>query len=1412
MINERFGMNSLIFREITPHSESVDRWNDVTINAGASQSTLQDIKLPECAGCFTYNNSGDFSSTYSNRFIYWRTNHDIIELVEISLDITLRNNHLRLRFQNTPILRGVSIHEYNDQVVILVPTVSAIHKLVFPYPKIIEQDTFHISRNDLILPSVFYDTSLSTLRNRSCFFVLNHVSLGIPLPHTSCSWLDTEGNANFILANSAGSVLMVVMSDKNGVEINTTELMKTGSIFRLLNGLVPTSIRNTRTEVALSIVCRKDRNDTLVFSLFSDLQIRIWSHKKQECILIDSVLNYDYEKKLAGGNFTAHQCHLRKSTERNGEFYLGVYVPMPHQKLFFIFKPIIGIEQCKLKFSCVLHQDLHDLVDFCIGKNRIWSLWLSCENQPVVLTTWLECSKKTEQQLCWMPVNLELQVSRTVDYGSSNPQDAYLKEIFKVGRFLPSTITKAISIYNTTRNSSFSSNISLKVEDLRNWVIEAVETEILMKTGDTESIESDYADISAECWDRFFSYCIQYHEVGMKPLGISLDPNTGSVIVIKKNFYSLLCPCDALEAIMSPSFRSSLSFISLLDGKETKLYHSLKAVLACVDLVRENINDKFLMRFEDKLHNSYSPIKYASEIRKTLELEAGSHFFRSLQSAIPSNSDVVSCLDFLLAKLDLSAEAREEIEETCVVYSTIANSSSGIGALCAGLAHFARERFEFCRDLLLFELVLYEADALECEQLDHLLTQSTIIPKTVTLLRSYYMILWCTQCECVPVSPAIQDAAFKQFCLLELPEFTDKDLTCIKRRQTISHLFFQEDGGIKARKILEMKQTSKVSADWESLFPTLVSAAATLLWPLEEHVILPEFLFARCQYYPLQEYDRLLQGWFSGNKQFINFLVASSYLILGESQRALKLFQEVSKEIEKESLLCHKILKGRYSTGASITSSFCMRVIQMFEQFSISSCVVKMAMTAINEIESSDPHIPIFYSVLFKHHLNLGHSEEAFATLIKNPDSSRQKDCLRQLIVKLCEMKQFQKIIELSYLAFEDEIINILESRARCSDLCHNTSFYGILYALHIHHKKFRKAAAVMYELAMRFGREVVSLKGLKKQVSCYLAAINCLHLADPQYAWIVKPALNTPENSSNFEVNSKNLAKRDSNGIEITQSNRPVKIEVLGLQDIMQEYNLVQARLLHAQRYCNSSNLIVTPLSSEETVALLLNAGLFDTAIHLSKAFSLSLIPVFEALAYKCLSSTSHSETHLSITSNGGKYFKQLDPAIDYVNQDINQFQIWHLLEKYLAEHEEAGKSELHRCITEKLLIHGATLPAWLKLSYQKRNFTELASLYISYGLLNESLTLIHKYVKAVLGVRKEDFNLKFSLHINSPPVWLPHTYIDILLDTVNNFQDDDNLQDLYNEFLDTLKEYNKTVESITSSKLSDYPVSSES
>lgn len=55
-------------------------------------------------------------------------------------------------------------------------------------------------------------------------------------------------------------------------------------------------------------------------------------------------------------------------------------------------------------------------------------------------------------------------------------------------------------------------------------------------------------------------------------------------------------------------------------------------------------------------------------------------------------------------------------------------------------------------------------------------------------------------------------------------------------------------------------------------------------------------------------------------------------------------------------------------------------------------------------------------------------------------------------------------------------------------------------------HPLLSSAGTVMFEYGMRLGREVRTLKGLQKQSNCFLAALNCLRLIRPEYAWIAQP------------------------------------------------------------------------------------------------------------------------------------------------------------------------------------------------------------------------------------------------------------------------------------------------------------------
>lgn len=93
---------------------------------------MQDIKVPERASGYAYKDNYKYYTR--NRFIYWRISHDVLELVEHSLDVNLVNCKVRYKFTDTPILDGISIHETVNSVIILVATVSSIHKLTFPHP------------------------------------------------------------------------------------------------------------------------------------------------------------------------------------------------------------------------------------------------------------------------------------------------------------------------------------------------------------------------------------------------------------------------------------------------------------------------------------------------------------------------------------------------------------------------------------------------------------------------------------------------------------------------------------------------------------------------------------------------------------------------------------------------------------------------------------------------------------------------------------------------------------------------------------------------------------------------------------------------------------------------------------------------------------------------------------------------------------------------------------------------------------------------------------------------------------------------------------------------------------------------------------------------------------------------------
>ncbi|XP_032138374.1 nuclear pore complex protein Nup160 [Sapajus apella] len=540
-------------------------------------------------------------------------------------------------------------------------------------------------------------------------------------------------------------------------------------------------------------------------------------------------------------------------------------------------------------------------------------------------------------------------------------------------------------------------------------------------------------------------------------------------------------------------------------------------------------------------------------------------------------------------------------------------------------------------------------------------------------------------------------------------------------------------------------------------------------------------------FYAFKEYIQLLQPWCQVNVGSCRFMLGRCYLVTGEGQKALECFCQAASEVGKEEFLDRLIRSEDGEIVSTPRLQYYDKVLRLLDVVGLPELVIQLATSAITEAGDDWKSQATLRTCIFKHHLDLGHNSQAYEALTQISDSSRQLDCLRQLVVVLCERSQLQDLVEFPYVNLHNEVVGIIESRARAVDLMtHN--YYELLYAFHIYRHNYRKAGTVMFEYGMRLGREVRTLWGLEKQGNCYLAALNCLRLIRPEYAWIVQPA------SGAVYDRPGTSPKRNHDG-ECTAAPTNRQIEILELEDLEKECSLARIRLTLAQ-HDPSAVAVAGSASAEEMVTLLVQAGLFDTAISLCQTFKLPLTPVFEGLAFKCIKlqfggEAAQGEAWAWLAAN------QLSSVITTKESSATD-EAWRLLSTYL-ERYKVQNNLYHHCVINKLLSHGVPLPNWLINSYKKVDAAELLRLYLNYDLLEEAVDLVSEYVDAVLGKGHQYFGIEFPLSATAPLVWLPYSSIDQLLHALGENSANSHNIALSQKILDKLEDYQQKVDKAT-------------
>jgi len=184
-------------------------------------------------------------------------------------------------------------------------------------------------------------------------YLFNVISFYIdsPIPHAAASWLTLpQEEALFALAYSSATILFLRLDTLTGL-VHTSELKQDSIVPRFLSGIATAfRSRNVETQMAMSLVIHSYENDTYLFALCREGNVRMWSCNKAQCI---AVTDAAIENRIMSQGAQGHI--LRKALGNDNELYLGVFLKFNTGCEFSILKPMQDNGIFKFARLCTLY-------------------------------------------------------------------------------------------------------------------------------------------------------------------------------------------------------------------------------------------------------------------------------------------------------------------------------------------------------------------------------------------------------------------------------------------------------------------------------------------------------------------------------------------------------------------------------------------------------------------------------------------------------------------------------------------------------------------------------------------------------------------------------------------------------------------------------------------------------------------------------------------------------------------------------------------------------------------------------------------------------------------------------------------------------------------------------------------------
>lgn len=774
------------------------RWKEVLVDVASAQSTLQDISLPECVGGFSYRDTHTIGSPCYNRYIYWRTANELLEMVELSSEFILTNNQIRIKFTNAPIINTIRVIELNNSLLILIATLSSVHRISLPHPKI-QVATQLVSSKQFVANSVFSTITNQLLSDNRTFYVLNGQSANVPAggasnPKSATSWLDEAPDlASFALTYPNGSIHIVkfnhnidapsileasMNSLKSDSPVTSWELKHTSIIGRIWSRMPALLAKNQHEsdDAALSCVAAKfeEGNDMILFALCRDYKLRIWSTRYRELAhsysLIAQPLNQSLstsQSRLTLVDLSNQQLLMRVTGTDTKDLMLAIYMTEQEPE-FILLQHKSDIDKHSVEEVCILKAPEWDcLIDFAISRTKIWAVALNTDNDYMLY--WLNLQQLSGNEPPQNTVDMDEWHSVYLNEDPENLKSArdhqyqIVEEIFWRNKFSMSTILKGISILGRG-----SSDVKSNQDDIQALVDTAASIiRNNLNEVQQDSKDSDISSAEREAWYKFHTYCLQNHQVANKIIGLLVSEHEETIALLKRGNSSMIIPAPSKSVI---EFQGPFAGLCL-EEISSNMNSTLRSIMNSLNYISQQIiTDDLAITIEQKLLDEPVGVNQFFQDLASSLLDSNRVDMLQLPFISGSNglsatalkdlySSVFASLQLICNNLDLTETTKRQDYTKVVTHSVsfhpFLTSNHGIAATFELIKKMVKSRFMLARDLTLL-LYLVIAISLKESKKSKILNEglsklcedlymSSIVSRTTDCLRCYRVLLWISE-------------------------------------------------------------------------------------------------------------------------------------------------------------------------------------------------------------------------------------------------------------------------------------------------------------------------------------------------------------------------------------------------------------------------------------------------------------------------------------------------------------------------------------------------------------------------------------------------------------------------------------------------------------------------------------------